>query len=380
MTDPRLNERRFSTRRRMFHIRCSATLPGALLCIAFAGCASVPQQELSVYQRAFDQAADASRQVLLDYQAAVREQRSREAERWREKASAGNDSGQAPGLFPATFSPRAAEVDVDAEDIDVRLRAVDTVQHYNQLLVDLAEGKSANETAATVKSLLGAIPGVGAAVPGLDELAASLVSVAGKARAHQDFVKIVKAGEQPVAKILDFLAQDAGSYYKLRFALASSDQDEIRDRLTSRVAAIKIEVRARTIQGDNQREALQTIEEDLNSLLARTGRLVDKGREQKLVPGSSGSPWNESVEGQLREILFAIEGDVKELEKLAQSMNAYHDLLSRYVEVLRSTKRAMGALRIAVDSPPDALQQIDQLATTTIQLRAQFLRFRENYR
>ena len=143
---------------------------------------------------------------------------------------------------------------------------------------------------------------------------------------------------------------------------------------------MKAAVRSHAFSSNDQREALREMEQGLNALLRRTGKLIDKGREQKLVPATAGVPWDETLEGQLKEIRFGIESDVIELEALARRMNAYHDLLSKYVEVLRSTKRAMGALRVALDSPPDALQQIDQLATTTIQLKAEFLRFRENYR
>ena len=379
---------RFLAGGRLFRGRLLWQLAWILAIGGMGACAQVPTKEFRTYRDTFNAANDAAREVILDYGAAKAEFARRGAEIKNARASvAGSASlaanGQKGGAksspaYPASFTSTLQNKQPASDAVEVRLRALDTIHRYNEILADLAEGKSAADLAISAKSLVASIESLTQPIPGLSGFASGLLAAAEKARARAEFVTAVKAGEPSVSSIVDFLGGETGKYYELRWLLSERDRSLVRARISNRVAESETVVRSKKIP-DSAKEDLQAIREEFDIELTTIGGLSDRPEGVKFEMGKNGADFDAADLAALQKNLGEVRNDVNLHQTIVSKMNTYHTLLQNYDRLLLETRQSMRSLRLALDAPVDVATQMEEVYRTAMSVRADLTKLRTNF-
>lgn len=359
-----------------------------------SGCAQIPQKDFSNYREAFNQTNQVAQEVVLDYEAARKEFCSRAAEIGpaalvKVESACGTPSAEtlkkdekkktSPLPYPKVYMSSAVQRSAATpQSVQVRLSALAVIARYNEVLTDLAEGKSVDEVSTAAKSVVSAVESFTQPIPGLGAFASTLLAAAEKVRSRQEFVKAVKAGERPVSQILTFLADDSNDYYNLRWLLAEYERSVLLERLSNRVKAMETAVGAHTAEdpGGGETEAIRS---SINAQLeAIGGSLIGRPAGIVFTPAASGPAWDPVTETQLKADADLIKEDVGQYQSLVGRVNTYYTLLQKYEKLLADTKQGMISLRLAIDAPADVVAQFDELFQTALSVRADFIKLRTN--
>lgn len=365
-----LLNRRLGTRTRL-----ACALAACCASVLLSGCPSIPQKELKAYRDAFDQARTGSQEVIMDYGAAKAEVDKRVAARAAAKAKP--VPAAPPPLFPASYKPAVTSAATKGDGVSERIRALEVIARYNQVLADLAEGKSVEQVQSGAQQLVGALQGAVNLAPGVGPLVSDLAGAIEKARTRAEFAEAVRKGEQSVNKIFDFLMEEIPKYYEIRVDLTIGDLSAIEDRIDGRLEALKKTAESvRPGMGID----LSKYQDQINGKL---GKLVGMNRTAKLTAGQpkTGEPAATAsqtalTEGFISKAVIEFDDDTSDYLATAGKLNTYMGLLQKYERLLDSTKKAMSALRIAVDSPQDVSQQFEDVLQTSILLRRDFINLR----
>lgn len=211
--------------------RSVALLLFSVLLIA-AGCAAIPQAELTAYTTAINAARDAGQAITQDWQAARSEFERRETVRNPPPAVS-------PPPIPLTWIPPTPNgTPPNAEQ--VRLMAWQAIADYTAILAVLNAGESVDAVKAStgrLVTLVGKVGSVaGSTIPGIGALGNLFKEFAGeleKARLAAEFKKAIKSGVPMVRAMLQVFRQDTTDHYRLRAALASEDYARIDQTVTS---------------------------------------------------------------------------------------------------------------------------------------------------
>jgi hypothetical protein len=262
--------------------------------------------------------------------------------------------------------------------VQERLRALDAIAHYNDLLASLAEGKSVEQLQGSVSALLTTVESVTTLVPGAGALLTKLVGELEKARVREEFRRALIPGEKPVLDILAFLSDEAPLYYDMRLTIVQSDLGLLRSRITERVGAIDGMVKASpSVTPDPWKEAAT----DINQELAKIGGLRGLPNGVVLTAACNPAPAKPCVElpkEQVTTPLLALKQEVREHQVLVERITTYDVLLQHYQDVLKANARALTAVRKALDTPPDMAAQIEEPLTTALALRKDFVKLRNH--
>ena len=226
-------------------------------CVLSAACTSIPTQELSQYRQAFAATQTASEAGLMDFADAV------QAEQVRQRA-----------IEPAARP--AGEISAELENggskppdaIEVRRRAVRTIDHFNSVITTLAEGKSVKEVQGTATGFINAaqsfvVAAGGNAVPGLGSLTGvvnTLLAQIEQARARAEFEQAVRSGAPIITAMLNALIEEREQHMDLRVDQAKQREVIITDELTMRAAALRSLIGDHTAPArDDPRAAIQKV-------------------------------------------------------------------------------------------------------------------------
>lgn len=216
-----------------------------------AACTSLPTQELTQYRQAFAATQTASEAILMDFADAVRSARSAE---------------------------RAA---VPADAVEVRRRAMRTIDQFNSVLTTLAEGKSVAEVQGCASGFINAAQSFvaaagGRSVPGLGSLTSvvnTFLSRMEQARARAEFEQAVRAGAPIITAILGALIEEREQHMTLRVQEANLREVMILDELTTRAAGLRSLIGEHSAPARN--DPRRSLEDSMNEALAPVqGRLA----------------------------------------------------------------------------------------------------------
>lgn len=349
------------------------TFVGSVMLCTLGACTVIPQADLKTYRDAFAQSNTAAQEVLLDYSQAAEETTKRRAQ-----ASAGAavasavDAAREP--FPATFTSPGTDARVDP--VTVRIKAMEAIGRFNDLLATLAEGKSVAQVQGSVNQLLGVVGNLVAITPGVGPLVNNLAGALEKARTQVEFKRAVQEGQPVIGKILMVLEGEAGDYYEVRKALTLSDLTVIKGRITGRVGVIVNKVE-RSPAG-----ALSwtVTEQALSAELAKIGGLGGRTSIPLVAKCKSGAGLQCAAlaPDDISDTLTALRQDVAAYQQGGEKLRIYHHLLMNYVRLLEATRLAAAALKREVEKPADIAAQFDDIFSTVLALRKDWIKFRSN--
>jgi hypothetical protein len=353
--------------------RSRPVIASIALAVAAAGCTTVPTKEFASYKDAFAQARAAGEEVLLDYGAASNQHEAMVAE------SASPQIRQRVATFDASSASRPTAADAVA----VRMQAWDVVARYNDLLTDLAEGKSANELAGAVDGLSSSL----AAFP-IASVALSATQVSGylaplkplaleavREKSRRDFVAAVgKGGDLINGTFLKLLRDDTKDFYAARKGL----NDMAYEPLCNQIARIatRFDTLAKPLQDSPE---IQQTRLALNAQLARLPPLSSSGKPRvPPVDASAGSAVPTPVQVlQLETLTTTATGLVdKALAKDAE-LEAYEKVLAAYVALLNQVETSMHGLQLAAAQAQPGIPSGDKLESAVIALREAYIAYKD---
>jgi hypothetical protein len=350
-----------------------ALLSGCFL-VAGANCSQLPVEALHAYTDAFSRSREAGRRV---YEAAEPAFARSDIE-----PAAGAEAEAAivlPTLFPETLDRRARATDNDPDPhIQARIAAMDTVATYNEVMMQLASGATAEEVRGGVgrfaDSALRLAGFAGLAIPGLDtilEAAKSLVAIAERARAEGEARRALLEGAPLIDAILKELDADIDRLYAVQRAYY---QLEISGAAYFEVAAASNAIlrfaNRHVYPGDDSR-AEERRELDRRFEAAWEG--VEGEPPQAMLASvhgdGSAAPYDAAAHETLTGLMTALDAAAQNYRAKVRAWQAYQEALREYSALLASTKMAHGASVAAVKTPASSQEEFYRLLAIAGQVR-----------
>ena len=333
-----------------------------LMAVGFAvGCTTVPQKEFRDYTEAFAEVKATTEQLLLDYDAAKKE----EAKRKATPAS----PAQPARPYPSSVSLAIAANDADlVDEMAMRRQTLEVVTSYNKALTALAEGRKPEEVKESVGSLLSGLQNVGSFVKAGFSIsyvgqAAALISTVvaelEKANNRKQFVVALHNGAPIIRGILQNVAADAEDLYRIRAKQADRKRKDFRDVVATHVRQMRKVAGEHAMPTGNLVKRLSDIEKKVRTTLDRAG-LTENSEK---LPTTGQAAVTELIASQLEQTLVQAETAAKKYRAVLDEQNAYQGLVISYGRMLRQTELSLDAVRAALDAPLDIHAQAQQLIT-----------------
>ncbi len=348
------------------------------LALVLGACSQIPVSELTQYRAAFGQVEETSESVLVEFDQALEQSRSIVAVRETEAAEEGA-ARVAP--YPIEFKEFLKQLGPpDGRDIETRRRALRVVAQYNDVLTQLAEGKSVESVRASAGGLVQGlgkfvVAASGAAIPGLSaltSLAETLAAQIEKARLRAEFEKAVRDGAPLVDGILDAFIEDASDHYKLRAVIASEQRTLIVEDAVTQVRGLRD-----LLQGHAAPDMdLVAVQDQLNTtLLPLRGELRPSGYPYQVASWPGGGAAFTSVEAnQLQQLLKEAGRAAASYVQNVQEIRALGGALAKYRQMLTSTKAALRQLRQALDRPQKLEVVAEEMLTLAFGVKSDLAR------
>jgi hypothetical protein len=323
-----------------------------------AACTQIPTKELNQYKEAFSQAQASSESVLIDLDQAKKTAVRKRMREDREKA-ASNFEPRLP--FPANyaaFKEQVAETPLD--EIEQRRKALEVITAYNDVLTQLAEGKSVESFGESVDALVTSLgqfasAAAGSAVPGLGALAGLATTAAKefeKARLRKEFEKAIANGAPLVQEILQIFIHTLDAHYALREVEARDRGLTIIRDVSRQVRALRTIIESHAPAPDEFMRAAKVGEKVNVVLLDMSGGLTDY--PYSFAPGpATDPPYTTLVKTQVDSGTRNLEGLAGEYRENNNKMAALGTALVNYEALLVQTKVALMLLVEAMEAPPD---------------------------
>lgn len=342
--------------------------------LLLAGCFHIPKREFSQYKQTFAQVHTTAGDILLDFDQALKKAKERQAAQEQ-----GEDAPAVRPPYPADLKAFEAKRGGEKlDDIEVRRRALQVITQYNDLLTQLAEGKSAQEVKSSASGLVNAVGKFvtiagGSGVPGLSAIAtivSTLAELVEKARTRAEFSRAVREGRPVIEKIIDALIEDRRDHYGLRFNLAQEERLLILDEITIRIRLILGFVAS---LGPSRQDGpnVSDAEKDLNSVLKPVrGEIGEYPIRLKLAPASARTPpFTEGADERTQASILEIKEQVEKYENNVKQMQALGRALVEYGKLLERTKTALATLEKMLDKPQDISIVAEELARAAFSVK-----------
>ena len=343
-----------------------------LLLTIISACSEVPQQELTTYVDAYNQARSASEQVLTDLVASREKIKAYQAEKAAHETQLVTTRGE---YVPPT--KRASGSGPDA--IAVRLAALALVSQYNNILVAIAEGKrvealqakvqGAADTATKLLSL------AGTATPGAGALTGLLQMIAAEAQKYADreaFAEAIKNGAPLVNQIVQFLIDETSLIVQVHEGVWDAESAPLRGQASRVVRSILAEAKqyGPPASGSPEETRVAMIEtiltKQLTQIQARAVRLSFDGE----------APVTAQELGRLEAGLPQVETAVRAFVENRQKSPALRALMDQYVNTLSTTQKALDCVSLALDRPVDFTRIATELLETAISIKQQYATYK----
>lgn len=350
-----------------------ALLSGCFL-VAGANCSQVPVEALHGYTDAFSQAREAGRRV---YEAAGPAFALSDVE-----PAAGTEANGAvmvPTLFPETLDRRARATDDGFDpDVQARIAAMDTVAAYNEVMMQLASGATAEEVRGGVgrfaDSALRLADLAGAAFPGagvIVDAAKGLAAVAERARAQSEARRALLEGAPLIDAILKELDADIDRLYAVQRAYYQAEiSGAARFALADASRAMLRFANRHVYPGDADPHAAQRRELDRRFEAAWEG--VEEPRPAMLADvhgDGSAAPYDAAAHETLTGLMTALEAAAQNYRAKVRAWQAYQEALREYSALLASAKMAHAASVAAAKTPASSQEEFYRLLAIAGEVR-----------
>jgi hypothetical protein len=358
-----------------WNLRIVALLAGCFL-VAGASCSGLPVEALHAYSDAYSQAREAGRLVYAAAEPAFHLA--------VEPAAGAVTTANEPTLtlFPEKFDRSArANAHGPSPDIEARIAALDTVATYNEVMMQLASGATAEEVRGGIgrfaDSALRLAGFAGAAVPGLNtmlEAAKNLAAIAERARAEAEAREALLEGAPLIAAILDELDADIDRLYEVqRTYYALVINNDAWSRLTG-ASVPMLRFASRHVYPGSDPLAAQRRALDQRFTAAWEGVEGERSRLLAEVHGdASAAPYDAAAHDTLSGLMIGLEAAAVDYRSKVGEWRDYQDALREYDELLASARRAHAAAIAAVQNPASAQDSFYRLLAIAGEVRGHAL-------
>lgn len=295
--------------------------------------------------------------ALLDDVASAMEFAARQSQ-----IAAGQSGTEKP--YPTAFDPKldiAGAAATEPEAVAARRTALAVVAHYNDILVQLAEGRTGEEVASNVGALGERVTGfaqlLGAGANPLIGLGVSALSkaldLAERLRAGAEFKRAILDGHENVDAILAALIQDTSLIYQIHVSRLELELTEIKGAMRGPFQAIdKVgEKFAMPRPGSAMAQGRDQIERRREAAFARL-----LGAESLPITAASGRnapAYDQGVQDALVQLVTEVEDIADQHDATVEQINAYHSTVKIYNGLLHESRAALAKVKLAVEAPPD---------------------------
>jgi hypothetical protein len=334
--------------------RCVIVWP-LLLCLA--ACASVPKDSFDAYRNSFSEARSASEDVIL---------RGKIAAKALADDPANSDSP----------TERLAKLKERDEAADQRLLALETIDRYKLVLIQLAEGKSPKEVRSNLEKLGNSLTrfessrvtaAVGRAVP-YAGVAAEIVALVDDSMNRQKFLELVKKGGEPVRQIIDILVADTGDLEQIISQQIIVPRDSCDNRLSG------LGFRFQRVSDGLQ--ATQEVSDLVKEINVARAKIVHRKQPLPTVIHKAGSTSpSQSDLAVLRLVVDSTEAEVAAANAITAKEKAHRALMTEYKKLLAQTKSSIIQLEQAIELNRPAATT--DFVNRALALREAAIKFRE---
>ncbi len=361
---------------KLAHYTASFVMTIAMLCLLL-GCSRIPTREFASYTSAFERVRAVGEEVLLDYALQLEaheelERRAGSANRERDAEASDRFHFDVAELTDPSSAP---------DDVGVRLRAWQVLGQYNEALAAVAQGRSADEIAASVDGLIHTLrtfPSrtvVDAALQvtpfaGAAKLALEVIE---REAAARRFAQAVRAAQPAIERFLVLLEDDAQNFYNIRKGLHDLAVDERSDRmndLARTVARIAAEFRIPVEQGaDADHGTVHEIINQINETYSAIPDWPQDGLLPSLAAKASGNEYTKLAHSQLEQLADEIERHAEKTRALDDQLLAYREVMTLYVKSIRQTRQALLELALPQRQQRTAQTIAGELFAAAMQLK-----------
>ncbi len=228
-------------------ILCMWIAIAGVMALAMTGCAGVPSEDLRAYADAYEQAKTAGVQIYKEYlpSALAQQRAASETAAGAVAPPVADDPYLAEFLGPrkwVSIAPETCDIFADAPDVLARCQALVAVSDYNQVLLRLDSGESAEALMGRVGQIKGVVDGLitlAAATPAApfllagSTLFAPLSGILGEALTLRERAILrakLNEGAPLVAEMLALLRSDAATVFYAQYDQTRLDLGSVRTR------------------------------------------------------------------------------------------------------------------------------------------------------
>jgi hypothetical protein len=322
-----------------------------ILNMTLGGClhlGPVPEREFKLYSNAFDEVRKNTELLFEDY-IASKELQSRLTK---------TDKKTNKSRLPETFDPSSVKlVQIENTALSDRRAALEAVAQYNEIMLDLAAGRSVQE----VKKKLVRLEGL------FDVLAGSTLPCAGiikavfnrvilaaeKARSRGEFVSAFReAGEGEhaiIPAILDFFIEDTRAYSDMKKVLVVASRKKItskfgtQGRMLFNIAGMyKLPLTEKELYSKRN-----NLEYEYNKLFSQINPIA----KFIYLPSGGHETYTQDAHNQLENIMEVLTSIARQEEIIISELYKYNDELKNYVKIILMTKEYFAQVEKAIYEP-----------------------------
>jgi hypothetical protein len=296
-----------------------------------SGCVSIPTQNLDAYKSSYSAAKTATEDIVLRGKVAA-------------KTLAEDPLNS---QLPAERLTKLKERDQAADE---RLLALETIDRYNSVLVQLAEGKDPKEIQSNLEKFgncltkLGSsriTSAVGKAVPYVG-VAAEIIAMIDDATNRKAFFDLVKKGGDPVRQIIDILIADADNIYTVVSQQIMMPRDICDNHISD------IQFRFKRI-ANNLQKTSEVLELTKKINDARKRLVHRKLQDVVIVPIAGATDPNQGDLELLDNLVSATENEVSTANSITSKVEDYNKVIEEYKSLLDKTKKSLVQLEKAIE-------------------------------
>lgn len=299
-----------------------------LLFLVLTSCSSIPKQEFGNYLDNFNYVNKTTQEIILVMKIVAESegQRSREDEqRLEEKLTA----------------------------LDARLAALNLIDKYNDVLVELASGTDPESVKGSLQSIsnglsyfgVNSLPSLLSNVAPYGEILSQAVALIDNAIKENKFKEAVDAAQKPIQGIIDILKQDADDLFEIQVQILDDKQDLYRDRIID--LRFDFQNFVNTLQNDNNvNNSIKNFNEVIGTIKTSKDKLPDP---INYSPSNARLP-NSNDYNMLRVISTQVNDNIMEFKKIAAQIEAVEEVKTSYKEALTATSDAFKNLNFAIQN------------------------------
>ena len=348
----------------------SAATWSILLLLLVAACAGVPSEDLRSYADAYDKAQSSGLLIYKAFLPVVQEHQATSISDDTGSSAAGtpppsvaSKSYLAAALGPHVWVSNTGSCDEFAvfPDLMARCQALGAITEYNQVLLRLDSGESAQAVQTrlqTIQQYVGGLASLTGATLGAPFLVASkaLIGIIGQAltiKDRQALLSKLNEGAPTAAKLITLLQKDIGVMYTAQWDYYARLLDEQDIAITNNAnRALRIVASHKSPEGLELKSAMQDLEQRYNAALVSLGSSAPQLPKIENTFGTSGGgPFTLVELNQIAEDVKGMESATKQFPELQKNWRTYVAALRAYDAMLVAVQNSLTTLVTRSNDP-----------------------------